>query len=118
MIPEETKFKFGLSARTSDEHVMIERHKRIYGFAHAGRIAKERRLKQLDVRAYGRTGIDPAHPMSLQTREHISFTLLVDDFGTKCSGRDDAQHLMNTLELCGLARQASITLDTTLPLTE
>ena len=68
----------------------------MYGLPQAGRLAYMKLLKHLKKGGYVRAGITPGL-FKHETRD-IVFSLVVDDFGVRCTKKEDAQHLINHLE--------------------
>jgi hypothetical protein len=69
--------------------------KGMYGLPQAGIIAQQLLEKQLQQHGYCQSKTTPGW-WKHDTRPH-SFTLVVDDFGVKYVGKDNAQHLLDTV---------------------
>ena len=68
----------------------------MYGLPQAGRISHDNMLKRLDPYVY-----HPSKKNSLLWKHNsrpIKFTLVVDDFGVKYSGKEHTLHLKTALE--------------------
>jgi len=80
---------------TPDGFVYCEIQKGMYGLPQAGIIAQELLEERLAKHGYRQSKITPG----LWTHETrpISFSLVVDDFGVKYVGEENAQHLLNVV---------------------
>jgi hypothetical protein len=91
-LPQETIDKYDLIELSQDGKVYIEIQKGMYGLPQAGILAKELLQRNLAKDGYRLT----THTHGLWTHDTrpISFALIVDDFGVKYIGCEDAEHLM------------------------
>ena len=95
IIPEEIIVQYDLLPLGIDGSIYIEIRKGMYGLPHAGKIAYDRLKDHL-----ANYGYSPApHTPGLwrHSHRHISFTLVVDDFGNKSVGHQHTTHLTNAL---------------------
>jgi hypothetical protein len=81
---------------TSDGYVYIEVRKGMYGLPQVGLLAEELLEKRLEKHGYKQSKYTPGF-WTHETRQ-ICFTLVVDDFGVKYVGEDNAKHLIQVLE--------------------
>ena len=95
-IPLDIQQKYNLAAITRDGKVMTKIVKGMYGLPHAGKLAQDRLIPHLAKHGYRQC----EHTRCLFTHDTrpIAFTLVVDDFGIKFKGRENAQHLLTALE--------------------
>jgi hypothetical protein len=95
-LPQETIEKYDLDRLAQDGKVYIEIQKGMYGLTQAGILAKEVLQRNLAKDGYRPT----THTHGLWTHDTrpISFSLVVDDFGVKCVGREHAEHLMTCMK--------------------
>jgi hypothetical protein len=96
-IPREIMDRYGLSDLVKDDHVMVEIYKGIYGLPQAGILAQERLVKHLSEHGYHAAKDTPC--LFLHDTRPVAFSLVVDDFGIKYEGRENAEHLLQTLRL-------------------
>ena len=95
-IPEEIIVEYNLREKvTSDGHVYVEIQKGMYGLPQAGILAQQLLEQRLNEHGYSQSKAVPG----LWTHEMrpISFTL-VDDFGVKYVGKENAMHLICILK--------------------
>jgi hypothetical protein len=96
-IPEEIIVEYKLCDKvSSDGHVYAEIQKRMYGLPQAGILAQELLEKQLNEHGYSQSKAVPG--LWTYKTQPISFTLVVDDFGVKYVGKEDAMHLICILK--------------------
>ncbi len=97
-IPEEIIAKqYNLREKaTSNGYVYIEIQKRMYGLPQAGILAQQLLEQRLNAKGYSQSRT----ALGLWTHKTcpISFTLVVDDFGVKCVGKEHVLHLINILK--------------------
>jgi hypothetical protein len=95
-LPQETIEKYDLNELAQDGKVYIEIQKGMYWFPQAVILANELLQRNLAKDGYRPT----AHTHGLWTHDTrpISFSLVVDDFGVKCVGREHAEHLMTCIK--------------------
>ena len=67
----------------------------MYGLPQAGIIAQDLLTKRLHQAGYRQSKVTPGYWR--HEWRPISFTLVVDDFGVKYVGRENAEHLIKTL---------------------
>jgi hypothetical protein len=95
-LPQEPIEKYDLNELAQDGKVYIEIQKGMYGLPQAGILANELLHRNLAKDGYRPT----THTHGLWTHDTrtISFSLVVDDFGVKCIGREHAEHLMTCIK--------------------
>ena len=81
---------------TSDGYVYIEVRKGMYGLPQAGLLAQELLEKRLEKHGYMQSKHTPG--FWTHVSRPICFSLVVDDFGVKYVGEDNAKHLIKVLE--------------------
>ena len=95
----------------------LEIRKAIYGLPQAGILANKQLRKKLQPHGY----YEVAHTPGLwrHLTRPVQFSLVLDDFGVKYVGKENAQHLINAIEAEGYklsidwegAKYCGITLD-------
>ena len=95
LIPQEFIDLYDLGLKVKNGYVYIEIQRGMYGLPQAGILAnkllKERLLKNDYFEVLHTPGL-----FRHKTRP-LWFTLVVDDFGIKCAGKEHAQYLLNVL---------------------
>jgi hypothetical protein len=94
-IPQETLNKYKDSIKFKNGKTMVEINKGIYGLPHAGKIAQDRLIKHLTMHGFHQT--PNTNCLFRHESKPIAFTLVVDDFGIKYKGKDNAEYLLQTL---------------------
>ena len=82
--------------KTHNEYIYARVTKGMYGIPQSGRIAHGALVKHLETYGYHPSSKKP-RPWKHNSRQ-INFTLVVDDFGVKCLGKEHALHLKSALE--------------------
>lgn len=96
-IPQEIVDEYKLTTiATKEGWVYIEIRRGMYGLPHGGIIAQEQLEKRLNKADYYQSQI--IHGLWKHKWRPIVFTLVVDDFGVKFTGKEHAQHLMDVLK--------------------
>jgi len=95
-IPAATMKKHKLEALVHNSAVVMQLNKGIYGLKQAGRLAQQRMVQHLADHGYEQTANTPC--LFKHVTNGVIFTLVVDDFGVKYRRKEDADHLLNTLE--------------------
>jgi hypothetical protein len=95
-LPQEIIDKFGLLELAHDGHVYIEIQKGMYGLPQAGILANELLQHRLALDGYRPT--KHTHGLWKHKTRPVWFSLLVDDFGIKYIGRDNAEHLLDSIK--------------------
>ena len=96
-IPQEIIVEYHLKDKqSSDGHVYVEIQKGMYGLPQAGILAQQLLEKRLNMHGYSQSKIVPG--LWTHKTRPISFTLVVDDFGMKYVGKENAMHLINILK--------------------
>ena len=95
LIPDEIVAQYNLRQLSKDGWVYMEIWKGMPGLKQSGRIANERLTKHLQKHRYAPCPCTPAlwRPNTLS----IVFTLVVNNFGVKYTGKHNANHLLNAL---------------------
>ena len=96
-IPEEIIVEYKLKDKvTSDGYVYIEIQKGMYGLPQARILAQQ--LLETRLNAHGYSQSRAVSGLWTHKTRPISFTLVVDDFGVKYVGKENATHLLNILK--------------------
>jgi hypothetical protein len=95
-LPQETIDKYDLIELAQDGKVYIEIHKGMYGLPQAGILTNE--LLQRNLAKDGYRPTQHTHGLWKHGTRPISFSLVVEDFGVKYVGREDAAHLMECIQ--------------------
>ncbi len=80
---------------TSEGYIYCEIQKGMYGLPQAGIIAQQLLEERLEKDGYRQSKITPG--LWAHDTHPISFSLIVDDFGVKYVGEENAQHLLDTV---------------------
>jgi hypothetical protein len=96
-IPQEIIDRYRLEEIAVDGYVLAEVRKGMYGLPQAGKLAYDLLVKRLAPHGY--SPIPHTDGLWGHSTRPILFSLVVDDFGVKYSGREHAEHLQNTLNL-------------------
>ena len=96
MIPDNIMELYKLHDLVHNGYVIVEIRKGMYGLPQAGKLANDRLQKFLEPHGYCPTNVT-AGLWKHKTRP-IAFALVVDDFAIKYTNKDDADHLLTTLE--------------------
>jgi hypothetical protein len=94
-IPISIMEQYNLAPLVHNGHVMVEIRKGMYGLPQAGILANERLVKHLEASGYVQSKRVPGL-FKHETRP-VTFSLVVDDFGIKYVGKENAEHLLNCL---------------------
>ena len=81
---------------TPEGYIYCEIQKRMYGLPQAGIIAQQLLEKCLKAHGYHQSTITPG--LWKHDTRPISSSLIVDDFGVKYVGEENAQHLLDTVQ--------------------
>jgi hypothetical protein len=95
-LPQETINKYDLIELAQDGNVYIEIQKGMHGLPQAGILANE--LLQRNLAKDGYRTTQHTHGLWKHDTHPISFLSLVDDFGVKYVGRENAEHLMDCIK--------------------
>jgi hypothetical protein len=96
VIPPEIIAQYKLQALVSNGYVNIEIRKGMYGLPQAGKLANQQLTTHLGKYGYKPTANTPGL-WQHETRP-TTFSLVVDDFGIKYMHKDDAKHLIQSLQ--------------------
>jgi hypothetical protein len=96
-IPQSTQQQYNVRqlAGHDNTHVLVEISKGIYGLPQAGKLAQERLLAHLATHGYEPAANTPC--LFKHTTRDIMFALVVDDFGIRYKGKENADHLLAAL---------------------
>jgi hypothetical protein len=95
-IPDCIMDQYNLKPLIHNGSVMVEIRKGMYGLPQAGILANNRLVKHLATFGYSPAKHTPG--IFHHATRPISFCLVVDDFGVKYVGRENAEHLVSALE--------------------
>jgi hypothetical protein len=95
IIPNEIIKKYNLRELVHDGKVYIEIRKGMYGLRQAGILANKLRVKRLETCGYYPVEFTP--DLWQHKWRPIIFSLVVDDFGVKYTGKENADHLIQAL---------------------
>jgi hypothetical protein len=90
-IPQTIIDQYNLLPLVSNGYVYVEIGKGMYGLPQAGKIANDRLIKHLAKHGYEQA--QHTHGLFTHKTNGGVFTLVVDDFGVKYVGRENAEHL-------------------------
>ena len=95
LFPEHTMQQYNLRQHARKGYIYVEIRKAIYGLPQAGILSNLLLRKRLAPAGY----YEVAHTPGLwrHVTRPIQFSLIVADFGVKYVGKENAQHLINTL---------------------
>ena len=96
MIPQKFVDKCNLQEKSHNGYIYSRVTKGMYGHPQAGRIAHDALVKHLY--PYGYQLSSKTTVLWTHNNRPINFTLVVDDFGVKYSGKEHALHLKAALE--------------------
>eukprot|EP00979_Chaetoceros_neogracilis_P016968 scaffold10166_cov289-Chaetoceros_neogracile.AAC.1 len=96
IFPQEFIDEYGIEDKFHNDKILVRINKGMYGLPQAGRLAYIELIKHLSEHGYVRAGLTPGLFKHV-TRPTI-FTLFVDDFGVKYNSKEDAMHLIQSLE--------------------
>ena len=95
LLPQAIIDQYNLMSIAHNGHVFVEITKGMYGLPQAGRIANDALVLHLAQDGYHQSTKIPGL-FKHETRP-VSFCLVVDDFGIKYVGKENAEHLLQTL---------------------
>ena len=96
-LPEDFVKEYNLASKvTKDGYVYVEIRRGMYGLPQSGLLAQQLLEKRLNAEGYHQSELTPG----FWTHEWrpVSFSLCVDDFGVKYTGKQHADHLMSVLK--------------------
>ena len=97
LIPDKIKVEYKVSEFEHYRYVYVQINKGMYGPAQAGLLAYELLTKRLSKHGFSQIPHKPG--LWKHHTKPIQFTLVVDDFGIKYENKQDAQDLINALEI-------------------
>ena len=77
-------------------YIYVEIRKGMYGLPQAGRLANDKLVAHLAKNGYHQAKQTPG--LFRHETRNITFVLVVDDFGVKYVGKENAEHLVKTLQ--------------------
>ena len=95
-IPPEFVEKYNIAEKSHNAYIYARATKEMYGLPQAVRIEHEALLNHLESYRYHPSSKNPG--LWKHNSQPINFTLVVDDFGVKYSGKQHALHLKASLE--------------------
>jgi hypothetical protein len=96
LIPQEIIDQYNLLSLAVDGYVYIEIRKGMPGLKQAGRIANDR--LQAHLATYGYAPVPRTPSLWQHESRPVTFSLVVDDFGVKYVGQENAAHLISALK--------------------
>jgi hypothetical protein len=96
IIPQEIIDKYQLMEKEKNGKIYIRIDKGMYGLPQAGRLANNLLIKRLAPHGY--RPCQHTHGLWRHDTKPVTFTLVVDDFGIKYIGKENADHLINALK--------------------
>ena len=97
LIPEDIIEEYNLQNKVDDRgYVHCEVRRGMYDLPQAGLIAQEQLIKRLKKAGYFQSESSPG--FWKHEWRPISFTLVIDDFGVKYVGKENADHLISVLQ--------------------
>ena len=97
LIPDEIKVEYKVREFEHDGYVYVQINKGMYGLEQTGLLANELLAKRLAKHGFSQTPHTPG--LCKHHTKPIQFALVVDDFGIKYKNKQDAQDLINALEI-------------------
>ena len=95
-MPEDVITQYKLNKiLTLEEFIYCEIQKGMYGLPQAGIIAQQLLEERLQMDSYHQSKTTPG--LCKHDIHPISFSLVVDDFGVKYVGKENTQHLLDTV---------------------
>ena len=96
IFPQHIKGQYDLDNMAYKGYVWLETRKAIYGLPQAGILVNKQLREKLQPHGY----YEVAHTQGLwrHVTRPVQFSLVVDDFGVKYAGKENTQHLINTIE--------------------
>jgi hypothetical protein len=95
-IPPDIMRRYDLDSKIHNGYVYVEIRKGMYGLPQAGRLANDRLVKFLATHGYHQT--THTHGLFKHETRPVTFSLVVDDFGIKYVGKENAQHLIDAIQ--------------------
>lgn len=77
--------------------ILVEITRSLYGLPQAGRLSQQRLIRHLEAHGYKQATHTPC--LFTHIDRPVSFTLIVDDFGIKYTGRQHADHLIHPTKM-------------------
>jgi hypothetical protein len=96
-LPDDFIKQYNLAAKvTKDGYVYVEIRRGMYGLPQSGLLAQQLLEKRLNAEGYHQSELTPG--FWTHDWRPVSFSLCVDDFGVKYTGKQHADHLMSILK--------------------
>ena len=99
IFPQHIKEQYDLDNKAYQGHVWLEIRKAIYGLPQAGILANKQLRTRLAKHGYFEVNHTPG--LWRHVTRPVQFSLVVDDFGVKYVGEENAQHLINAIQTEG-----------------
>ena len=96
LIPEKIIELYGLREKCKNGYVYMQIERGMYGLPQAGILANKLLRKRLEPHGYYE--VDHTPGLWRHKTLPVQFTLVVDDFGVKYQGKENAMHLINALK--------------------
>ncbi len=96
LLPDAIIEQYNLTPVFHTGFVFVEIQRGMYGLPQAGRLANDQLIAFLKPHGYQPCPLTPG--LRHHTTRNIVFILVVDDFGIRYTKRDDADHLISTLQ--------------------
>jgi hypothetical protein len=96
MFPAWIVAQYGLLHKVIKGHIYLKMQRAVWGLPQAGTLANKLLCKQLDPHGYNKCKQMPG--LWKHKTRHISFTLVVDNFGVNYVSKDDVNHLIKFLK--------------------
>ena len=96
LIPQVIMDQYNLLSIAHNGHVLVEIRKGMHGLPQAGRITNDALVLHLAQHGCHQSKLIPG--LFHHECQKVSFCLVIDDFGIKCIGKENAEHLINALK--------------------
>ena len=99
LFPQHIIDQYNLRSKVKNGQVYLEIRKAIYGLPQAGILANKQLREKLESAGY----YEVAHTPGLwrHVTRPVQFSLVVDDFGVKYIGKENAEHLIHAIKAAG-----------------
>ena len=97
--PPHIKEQYQLDEKVYNRYVLLEIRKTIYGLPQAGILANKQLRKKLAPHGYCKVAHTPG--LWRHVTRPVQFTLVVDGFGVKYVGEENAKHLIQAIRKGG-----------------
>jgi len=96
LVPEEFKTQYNLHNKIKNGFIYMEIRRGMYGLPQSGILANKLLKKHLAAEGYFELPHTPG--LFKHTSRPVQFSLVVDDFGIKYTGKDNLDHLISTIK--------------------